>query len=159
MADDKYESKYSMHFEPGSNPTIFNDAHIEVKGDFYTTSVRRKPAEEGKPTGTEESPRIGGKFSDLFAKDCLDRAKGVYAAKVQPLIQSADPDKNFLHAKSFVPLQRYENGDKVKADAIYKAFGELKSFLSDELSEKDYATWLASHVAGKDSVSSWQRYL
>lgn len=159
MADEKYESKYSMHFEPGSNPTIFNDAHIEVKGDFYTTTVRRKPTEEGKPAGTEGPPRNFDKFADLFAKNCLDRAKEVYTAKVQPLMLSADPDKNFLHARSFVPLQRYENEDKVKADAIYKAFGELKSFLSDELSEKDYATWLATHVAGMPSVSSWQRYL
>lgn len=40
MEQEKYNNKYSMHFEPGSNPTIFNDAKFEISGDFYATSAR-----------------------------------------------------------------------------------------------------------------------
>lgn len=48
MKEDKIENNYNMHFETGSNPTIFNNAKIEVHGDFITTPVK-------KPQSTNEN--------------------------------------------------------------------------------------------------------
>lgn len=42
------DSKIEMHFESGSNNTIFNNSRINVAGDFYTTTPPRKPGGGGQ---------------------------------------------------------------------------------------------------------------
>lgn len=57
MKEDKIENNYNMHFETGSNPTIFNNAKIEVHGDFITTSVKKpKPINEESREAHGEIP-------------------------------------------------------------------------------------------------------
>lgn len=63
MKEDNIENNYNMHFETGSNPTIFNNAKIEVHGDFITTSVK-KP----KPTN-EDSREAHGEIPQSLATD------------------------------------------------------------------------------------------
>ena len=151
MNEDKIENNYNMHFETGSNPTIFNNAKIEVHGDFITTTMKRKNNHETENEQQGNSARIK-KFSDLFDPSMKTKAEAEYKQSVQPLLADCTPDSAFMHVVSF--QTRTKDNEQV-----YKAFGKMKIYLSKDLSEEDYAKWLSSHVEGMASISSWQRYL
>lgn len=158
MNEDKIENNYNMHFETGSNPTIFNNAKIEVHGDFITTPVKRKNNHETENEQQENSARIK-KFSDLFDPSMKTKAEAEYKQSVQPLLVKCVPDSAFMRVVSFQPREKDNDGNKISKDQVYKAFGKMKIYLSKDLSEEDYAKWLSSHVDGLPSISSWQRYL
>lgn len=158
MNEDKIENNYNMHFETGSNPTIFNNAKIEVHGDFITTTMKRKNNHETENEQQENSARIK-KFSDLFDPSMKAKAEAEYKQSVQPLLVKCMPDSAFMRVVSFKPREKDNDGNKISKDQVYKAFGKMKIYLSKDLSEEDYAKWLSSHVGGMTSISSWQRYL
>lgn len=158
MNEDKIENNYNMHFETGSNPTIFNNAKIEVHGDFITTTMKRKNNHETENEQQENSARIK-KFSDLFDPSMKTKAEAEYKQSVQPLLVNCTPDSAFMRVVSFQPREKDNDGNKISKDQVYKAFGKMKIYLSKDLSEEDYAKWLSSHVGGMTSISSWQRYL
>lgn len=158
MNEDKIENNYNMHFETGSNPTIFNNAKIEVHGDFITTTMKRKNNHETENEQQGNSARIK-KFSDLFDPSMKTKAEAEYKQSVQPLLVNCTPDSAFMRVVSFQPREKDNDGNKISKDQVYKAFGKMKIYLSKDLSEEDYAKWLSSHVEGMASISSWQRYL
>lgn len=158
MNEDKIENNYNMHFETGSNPTIFNNAKIEVHGDFITTTMKRKNNHETENEQQENSARIK-KFSDLFDPSMKAKAEAEYKQSVQPLLVKCMPDSAFMRVVSFKPREKDNDGNKISKDQVYKAFGKMKIYLSKDLSEEDYAKWLSIHVVGMTSISSWQRYL
>ncbi len=158
MKEDKIENNYNMHFETGSNPTIFNNAKIEVHGDFITTDVKRKNNKKTE-SGQQKSVARIKKFSDFFDPSMKIKAAAEYKQSVQPLLANCTPDSAFTHVVSFQPKTKDNDGNKISKDQVYKAFGMMKIYLSKDLSEDDFAKWLSSHVEGMASISSWQRYL
>lgn len=143
------DSKIEMHFESGSNNTIFNNSPITVSGDFYTTQAPKK--------ARNDEQQVEKLLQELLEATDDDGKKIMINQQMWYAVYRVFSERlDYVNNMSQFALKMSNLGmDKVnppcKADSIRKA---LQSVV--KLSNSKVAEWSDHTQRGDAYVKQWK---